>query len=412
VSWNAVTWADDTPVADPIERVVLMAFAGRADIDGEGVWLSIPTIARKNNCDDQTIAARVKSLRARRVIVEGDQSRAAHIPKNRRPKVYDLMIPFSEFTPRTLAEVERFRAELGRPPLSPASRPDLPVPPPSRTRRSDLGKPRPRRADEEQPMNADDLLGDPGPSDSDAPTDEPATSGNAEGYVSDTPSDPAAETGVDPAEVSTTYPQAPVVDTSGGIYEIPKSVLVTGPLNQGGNLAGNVTRATGPAADAPPPPPRADWSKPETCLCAEHLPLVMADPGADVPACMKCARVREWGQQKRAQAQEQERVAVLSEADRATSCTWHDAAGWVVDPSTGQAFEPAWRCDHGETSPEWVRARLDARPAGHQVSASAAARAAAKELARCKTPAATARPPRRKPGRRAAAAPADEAVSA
>lgn len=125
----------------------------------------------------------------------------------------------------------------------------------------------------------------------------------------------------------------------------------------GGDLVGDVTSAPSPTDGPPAPssPLRADWRRPETCLCATHLALRAENPDADIPSCRRCRDVREWGQQKRAERQAQ--VAQV-----AADCRWHDPGGWLVDPASGLPFEPAVRCDH-QLAPQAHAARVATRAA-------------------------------------------------
>lgn len=128
---------------------------------------------------------------------------------------------------------------------------------------------------------------------------------------------------------------------------------------QGGDSPGYVTSDASPADDAPPSslPLKADWRRPETWYCREHLAAIVADPGFDVPCCAPCGRVKDWGVAKQAEVAEAERVAAER---RAGECSWHDVAGWVIDPETREPIEPAVPCDC-TTPPEVVKARLAAR---------------------------------------------------
>lgn len=161
--------------------------------------------------------------------------------------------------------------------------------------------------------------------------------------------------------------------------------------NQGGTTEVRHEREGTPDAAPPAPssPLRADWTKPDTCLCAEHLALVAADPGADIPACRRCARVREWGKAKRAEHAELLTAEAAAVANRETECAWHDDAGWLVDPDTGLAFEPAVRCTH-HLDPREYAAQVVARQAPPAPASSPEAREAAMRVLRRPRPSAAA----------------------
>ncbi|UKD50821.1 hypothetical protein L3Q65_00565 (plasmid) [Amycolatopsis sp. FU40] len=157
MSYLASTWVEEAaPTADVYERMILMIMAARADHDGSGVYRSIPRLARACHCDAETVKRRLKTMLKRKLIGYGDQSRAAHIDKRYRPKVYDLLIPHSWFSAQQLADVNREREENGLAPLTPQMRPEI-VAAPARRRRADQGVSNPKRSPKKQ---ADDQ-GDP-----------------------------------------------------------------------------------------------------------------------------------------------------------------------------------------------------------------------------------------------------------
>ncbi|HEY3479825.1 MAG TPA: hypothetical protein VGL02_13090 [Streptomyces sp.] len=156
MSYLASTWVEEAaPTADVYERMILMIMAARADHDGSGVYRSIPRLARACHCDDETVKRRLKTMLKRKLIGYGDQTRAAHIDKRYRPKVYDLLIPHSWFSAQQLADVNREREENGLAPLTPQMRPDI-VAAPTRRRRADQGVSNPKRSPKKQAADQGD----------------------------------------------------------------------------------------------------------------------------------------------------------------------------------------------------------------------------------------------------------------
>lgn len=145
MSWLARDWAEETPVATPYERIILMALSSRANPDGTDAYPGRPRMARSAMCDIRTVQRHLNALLDRRVIAYGNQALVAHFPPDKRPVVYDILIPYSWYSPAQLQKVDRDRHERGLPPLRPEDRPDHP-PPPEKPRRSDKGKPRPRKS--------------------------------------------------------------------------------------------------------------------------------------------------------------------------------------------------------------------------------------------------------------------------
>lgn len=119
-----------------------------------------------------------------------------------------------------------------------------------------------------------------------------------------------------------------------------------------------------PDPDAPPTL-KADWRKPDTWLCGKHLAFVAADPGANVPPCPMCGRVRVWAERKVAENALAQADESTDEAGRARLCTWHDEAGWVLDPDAADGrttIEPAAKCDHRRPPAEVKAASRRAGP--------------------------------------------------
>ncbi|MEU8672717.1 helix-turn-helix domain-containing protein [Streptomyces anulatus] len=139
-------WAmKSAPVIDAEERSTLMALAESAWSDGTDAFPSKKTIAEIAVVDPKTVQRRLRALVSRGLIAEGNQDAAAYIPAWCRPKVYDLMIPYSWYP--DIEQVNTERKRRGKPPLTCRERPDL-APAPPRKHRADKGKPRKRAADQ------------------------------------------------------------------------------------------------------------------------------------------------------------------------------------------------------------------------------------------------------------------------
>lgn len=146
MSFTAHMWASGiAEVANVYEYAVLNRMADEADEFGEGCCLGTPTIANDIKANERSVRRAIDSLLERGLLAEGDQRRAAYIRADRRPKVYDLMIPAVTFG--DLKRTNERRAAKGLPPITPENRP-MQKPPAAddmRTPRSDTGQKRERR---------------------------------------------------------------------------------------------------------------------------------------------------------------------------------------------------------------------------------------------------------------------------
>ncbi|MCA1222189.1 hypothetical protein [Streptomyces sp. 8L] len=147
MSLEAMVWvlSGDAPVADVNEYAVLAAMADKADSDGCGSWLSKETISDRVHVSDETVKRCWRNMARRKLIAKGDQSLVSRYRADRRPVVYDLLIPYEWFS--NIDRVNTERERLGREPLTPEDRPCI-EPAPTKKRRADKGKPRPKATPE------------------------------------------------------------------------------------------------------------------------------------------------------------------------------------------------------------------------------------------------------------------------
>lgn len=143
-----VIWAlKHAPVADAYERAVLLALADSGDPDGCDCYPSPETMTVIAKCDAQTVKERCKAMQKRGLIRRQRQAPSKpgwlRIPRNRRPAVWELMIPSSWWSDEQRAGINRMRAERGAntEPITPETRPDL-TPAPQRAPRADKGRTR------------------------------------------------------------------------------------------------------------------------------------------------------------------------------------------------------------------------------------------------------------------------------
>jgi hypothetical protein len=136
-----ILWAlKVAPVVDAEERLVLTALAEAADMDGCNAIRSDDTLALQALIDSRTVRRRRRAMHDRGLLALGDQSAAEYIRADRRPVVFDVLVPWSALAPYA-AEVNLERERRGRPPLRPVDRPEHP-PAPQRRKRADAGRSR------------------------------------------------------------------------------------------------------------------------------------------------------------------------------------------------------------------------------------------------------------------------------
>jgi hypothetical protein len=144
-----VIWAmKHAPVADALERLILIAMADAADNDGCNSYRSKRSLTDiAVDVDDETIRRRQREMEKRGLIrPDTTPPRAAYlaIPSNRRTRRWEVCIPYSWWSEAQREEIQRERADNGLPPITPKSRPDLPDAPRKKAR-ADKGKPNPNR---------------------------------------------------------------------------------------------------------------------------------------------------------------------------------------------------------------------------------------------------------------------------
>ncbi|MGK5677552.1 hypothetical protein [Actinoplanes sp. URMC 104] len=143
MSLAGMMWgAKDAPAANVEERAILVIMGDEVDGSGCGCWLSEDTIAERALLSPRTVRRRLADMEERGLIALGDQRLVQHIRSDRRPKVRDLMIPYSWFPNVENVNKERLGKQMDA--LRPEDRPDLP-PAEAPKRRADVGKPKPRR---------------------------------------------------------------------------------------------------------------------------------------------------------------------------------------------------------------------------------------------------------------------------
>lgn len=119
-----MVWAtNDAPIQDMKEFAVLVSLADKAGPDGCDAFPAVATIARRIGGSERSVQRALDGLRSRRIIAEGDQSAARYLRVDRKPTVYDLLIPYTWFSNVERINLERER--MGRPPLTPLDRPDF-----------------------------------------------------------------------------------------------------------------------------------------------------------------------------------------------------------------------------------------------------------------------------------------------
>jgi hypothetical protein len=118
VSLDAFIWTvKDAPKANVEEHGVLSVMADEVNESGLGCFLATSTIAARAILSDKTVQRRIDDMLRRGLIGFGDQTLAAKIRADRRPVVYNILIPYACFG--SIKRVNEARVAKGLPPLTP-----------------------------------------------------------------------------------------------------------------------------------------------------------------------------------------------------------------------------------------------------------------------------------------------------
>lgn len=270
MSFLAVAWAETAPVADVYERAIITLMAHRANSDGTGCYPSIATMAAYACCEATTIKRRLAAMRARKLIGYGDQKLVKHLPRDKQPKVYDLLIPLGWYSAAQLEEVTRDRAGRGLRPLAEAERPMLEAVMTSRKPRADVGIARPHRRKAA-------AVEEPG---------SPSSKGNGGGAgVLQAPpvEDPTGESSNEDGGATSTVAGV-LVATSRGCYKHPKTVHPPTVGNSPGDQSpGGLTAAPQTPADTITDSPTDVGTDQLELVGDPHQARASPEPGASGP---------------------------------------------------------------------------------------------------------------------------------
>jgi len=118
MSLRAMTWAlEQAPVNDPGQLLVLWALSDRARDNGTAAWPTQQWLAERARCSDRSVRRYLRELEQAGIIRRGDQELVAHMPRDRRPVVWDLVL-----TAVAAGQSDRADSSSGRTPG--AERPD------------------------------------------------------------------------------------------------------------------------------------------------------------------------------------------------------------------------------------------------------------------------------------------------
>jgi len=94
MSIHVLSWVRKSALtSDSRELLVLLALADRANDDGTGCWPSVRTMALESRCSERTVQRILHVLRERGLIRRGDQRLVVNYRIDKRPVVYDIILP-------------------------------------------------------------------------------------------------------------------------------------------------------------------------------------------------------------------------------------------------------------------------------------------------------------------------------
>lgn len=126
MSWQATLWAANLPHSrvGHVPFRVLMLLADHAHDDGTASWRSVGSMAATLEVSERTIKRALADLKMERLIEPGDQRLTMHLPTNKRPTVYNLLM-----TRPVAIEVELFTGVTDLSPVTSVVQPSKEEPP-------------------------------------------------------------------------------------------------------------------------------------------------------------------------------------------------------------------------------------------------------------------------------------------
>lgn len=95
MSWQARDAADEISLEHglkPVQRLILDRLAARAGKLGEAIFPSVATIKHDTGASESTIQRAIRHFLKMGILEYGDASLVAHIPADKRPRVYNMVL--------------------------------------------------------------------------------------------------------------------------------------------------------------------------------------------------------------------------------------------------------------------------------------------------------------------------------
>lgn len=147
MSLYPIIWAaEHAPIYDAEERAILVALVIKGDFDGCNCFRSRPKLAQAARVDPKTVDRKLAAMAKRGLLRRqpGPKPTAwLKLPRDKRPVVWEVLIPCEFWSAVQLEEINEARAERGRGPITPETRPPIADAPPKKAR-TDKGKARPK----------------------------------------------------------------------------------------------------------------------------------------------------------------------------------------------------------------------------------------------------------------------------
>lgn len=118
MSWEARSAADEISIKHglkPVQRLILDRLADRAGKQGEAIFPSMATIKHDTGASESTIYRAIQHFLKIGILEYGDQSLVSHLPADKRPRVYNMVLDAVKRARRMLNRVGRMPWQKKKP---------------------------------------------------------------------------------------------------------------------------------------------------------------------------------------------------------------------------------------------------------------------------------------------------------